>query len=498
MDRLTAWLDNPLMMKHVRSRLRRAQVVPSVAVVVILCILIGWAGWMLDAFASGGPFGALLALQTIILVVIGSSMVGAAVGGARASGILDFHRVSPLSPWSVAGGFFLGAPIREYALIAATLPFSLFCVSMGAPDLFGLVQVLVALLVAAWVFHAVALLNGLTTKSPKAGARGIVGLLVFVIMFGGSMATGFRYATDLIAARPKLQFFGVALPWLFFLLLYLVPILGFLLTASTRKMRSERAHALSKPEAVACLATLTVLLLGGLWNVQGFAYVSLVVLYALVGGAIVLTATVTPAAGEYIKAIRRAEKAGLRRPWPWDDLALNRGALIVFCGIVLVGATVAWSAIEGRPGQAGVGVSYSLSIAIGVIVVAYFGLSLQFFLLAFPKQQVAVASMGLFLFVVWLVPLIIGAIVAAAGYGESSATVLFSMSPVVGLALSAGVGERAFGQWPQLAALTPALLFAFAFNNLVAIARRRMERSVHGTCPCEPGFEAHAAAAIES
>jgi hypothetical protein len=364
-------------------------------------------------------------------------------------------------------------------------------VAMGAPRFLGLLEILMVLLMFAWIFHALALLNALTTKKPRAGSRGIVGLLIFVALFGSGMASGLRYATDFVSESPKLHFYGYALPWLPCTLLYMVPTLGFLLTASTRKMRSERAHALSKPEAAACLATLAVLLLGGLWDVQGVAYASLFVLYLLVAVAMVLATTVTPAAGEYARAVRRAERTGRARPRPWDDLALNRLVLVVFCAIVLVGSTVAWNAIEGRARDQGVGNSYSISIAIGVFVVAYFGLALQFFTLAFPQRHLAAASMGLFLFVAWLVPLLVGVIVSAAGYGQATDTVLLSLSPVVGLALSAGYGERAFGQWPQLAALTPAIGFAFLFNNLVVFARRRIERSVRELAPIKAAPEVH-------
>ena len=56
------------------------------------------------------------------------------MGKARESGILDFHRVSPMAPAAVVLGFFFGAPIREYLLFAATLPFSMICVYKGPAE----------------------------------------------------------------------------------------------------------------------------------------------------------------------------------------------------------------------------------------------------------------------------------------------------------------------------------------------------------------------------
>ena len=35
MNQLALWLDNPILVKHVRSRLRRSQILPSIAIVMI-------------------------------------------------------------------------------------------------------------------------------------------------------------------------------------------------------------------------------------------------------------------------------------------------------------------------------------------------------------------------------------------------------------------------------------------------------------------------------
>ena len=113
-DWMADWLDNPIFIKHMRSRLRRQPLVSAIVITVVLCGCITWAGFQLDSFITGGAFGALFALQAVILAIMGSTQVGTSVSSARASGILDFHRVSPLSATELVLGFFFGAPIREY------------------------------------------------------------------------------------------------------------------------------------------------------------------------------------------------------------------------------------------------------------------------------------------------------------------------------------------------------------------------------------------------
>ncbi len=485
MNRLALWLDNPILIKHVRSRLRRMQLISSVAVVVIIALCIVMLGYSYDKLSGGGAFGGLMALQSIILGVVGASQVASSVSRARESGIFEFHRASPMPAPAVTLGFFFGAPIREYALFAVTLPFSLICVAMGRPSPIGFVQLMVPLVLTAWALHALALFNSLVWKPSKSGARGLIGVILFVVFFSGSMFTGFSRAAALIDESPTLGFFWFQLPWLVVLALDLFPAIGFLLTAASRKIASERAPALTKPQAIACLVTGQFLLVGTLWNVGWFGYYALGVLYSTMAAAFVLTLTITPNLGEYTKGVRKAVRAGRSHPSPWSDRGLNRLALVCLCASVLVGPTVAWQVIEKpAPWASQMGeVSYSLPIAIGVFVVAYFGLALQYFQIRFGKR--ASIFMALFLFAAWILPLLVGSI-AAAGAARSGGSavvgeILASLSPIAGIALSAGFANTATDahQAVQAAALVPAIVFAFLFNNLVVSARRRIDAEVH-------------------
>ena len=178
---LRDWIDNPIFIKHVRSRLRRQPLAAGMVVVVVLCMCIVWAGYENDAFLSGRAFEWLVMLQGIILIVMGASQVSAAVGGARLSGILDFHRVSPLTPAELTLGFFFGAPIREYVLFACTLPFAALFMAFGVPTVHGLSSSFIFLVAIAWVFHGLALLNSLVMKGRRS-ARGAVGAVIFFVL----------------------------------------------------------------------------------------------------------------------------------------------------------------------------------------------------------------------------------------------------------------------------------------------------------------------------
>jgi hypothetical protein len=480
-ERLRACLENPIFIKHVRSRLRKQPLAVSIVVLLVFCLCIVWAGYQLQTLQTGQAFGLLLALQAIVLVVMGATQVGSAVGTARASGILDFHRVSPLTPAELTLGFFFGAPIREYVLFACTLPFSLLFLAFGTPTVHGFVQLMILLIASAWVFHGLALLNALLAKA-RANPRGVAGLVIFVVLFGGNLLFGLSRSAALVDMDLRLTFYGISLPWLAVVLLNLASLLFFIYLGARRKMGSERIHSLAKIQAIAALVTLSFLLVGAIWGQQEFALWEIVALYLLVITSVVLILLVTPSRAEYEKGLRRARKGGLTHlPW-WDDLSLNRVFLVITCGIVLATSSVMSNGDTGL--QAGEIAArrrdaFPLAIAAGVLVVAYFGLAHQFFSLRFgPRGKI---YFGLFLFLAWIVPLLAGSIVGLASgpmYSGRESEVIFGLSPVAGLGLTATRSDIAeFSTAIRASAITPALLFTFVFNSLLVSARRMAHRA---------------------
>jgi hypothetical protein len=479
--------DNPILTKHVRTRLRPRPLAMWISVVLVLCLSIVWAGQAWGQIANGAALTFLLGLQLIVLAFIGASQVGGAVGGARETGIIDFHRVSPQPPSWLALGYFLGAPIREYILFAVTVPFAIALAVLGEYGLEKWIQLTIPLVFSAWLLHACSLLSALVSKKPKGVGKGAgAGILVFSLLFGSWIGMGLWSAVRrLEGPTATIQFFGLALHWLLFLLLYEACALGFLFIAAARKMRSERMHAYSKPLALACMATVTTLTLGAAWNFQGQKEVVLVVLYFLVVAGIVLATTITPDQTEYVRAVRRVLRVGRHRPSPWEDPGANRLALCGLCAMVLIGATLSWELIAGRTqGDPSV---YSQTIAIGVFVVAYFGLALQYFLFRFAKS--GSAMMALFLFLVWLMPLLLGSISFGVGTNKELYTGVLCISPLTGIAMSSGLIEGTEARVYKLVALGPAIFFTFVFNYLLVATQRKIDLTVRTSvrAPAPPG-----------
>jgi hypothetical protein len=480
-DRIRDRLENPILVKHLRSRLRKEPLIVSIVVVMVLGICIVWASYQVTGVPKGGMIGLLFTLQTIILVVMGAAQIASSISGARASGILDFHRVSPLTPTELTLGFFFGAPIREYVLFACTLPFSAVFLAAGSLSMRGFIQLMIVLFTTAWILHGLSLLSGLISKVKVNSAVGGTGVFLVVFFLGGPLIAGGIFSTRLVEQADRLTFFGISLPWLSVVLLYEIAVLFFVYLATRRLMQSDRIHPLSKPQAIAALATLAMLALGGIWGLDDFDLVSIGFLYVLVVISILLVMMVTPNRSEYLKGLRRARKQGRTHSPAWDDLALNRLFLVVACAIVLAAGTLAWNG-AGDPKfgtRDQLSRSFPLAIATAVLTIAYFGLALQFFLLWIRMR--AIIFFGLFLFLIWIVPLLGGVIVAmvamAAPNPGPENQVVLSLSPWIGLALVAahdGAFPESYRIAIQAAALMPALLFTFVFNGLYNMARRRV------------------------
>jgi hypothetical protein len=480
-DRIRDAIANPILVKHIRSRLRRQPLFTSMVVLVLLNLCLAYAGYELDWYKTGAVAGCIVATQVVLLAVMGAAQVNASVNGARASGILDFHRVSPLTPTELTLGFFFGAPIREYALFAATLPFTFICMGFGVPSFRGFVQLMIIVITSAWIIHGVMILNGLISRA-KNPTGGVVGVIVFLFFFISWIVMGAQYSVNVVENDHRLDFFSISLPWLPVVLLYQFPTLFFLLLAATRKMESQRLHLLSRPQAIVAMFTFATLVLGGIWRQDDYELFHLASLYLLTVPALLLASMITASQAEYTKGLHRARKQGKTRlPW-WDDLSVNWLTVVILASIVLtagtIAATVAAGASDPHIFRWEIG-PYPLALAAAVLTVAYFGLALQYFQLRFARR--GIMYFALFLFIFWALPLIAGSIqsMAAGPLGSEAASYpIVALSPVAGIGMIYTIGDQPLAYSVQASALTPILLFTFVFNYQLVGARRRVMQSV--------------------
>ena len=81
-DRVREWIDNPILVKHIRSRLRLQSVLSSLIVLVLVNLCLAYGGYKLEWYNTGTVAGWIVTMQIVILAILGAAQVNASVNGA--------------------------------------------------------------------------------------------------------------------------------------------------------------------------------------------------------------------------------------------------------------------------------------------------------------------------------------------------------------------------------------------------------------------------------
>ncbi|MGI8603284.1 MAG: hypothetical protein ACR2OZ_09825 [Verrucomicrobiales bacterium] len=397
---LPAWniWHNPIFRRYCRSRLRpRALSVSLICTVVLAAFLFFlfrtlamFRGDLPVADAERAPIIPLLVLQGVILFFLGTGQVAAGMTGEADEGVLDYQRLTPMSPLAKVVGYLFGLPIREYVSFAATLPFTAWALWRGQVPLAAWSHVYLVLLSAAWLYHLTGLLAGTVVKNRRWAfliAIGVVFLLYTVIpqvaKFG---LVFFKYLTiwpvffenyaDLLprvaggmlrlsqALLPPVQFFNLKFSETVFTLFSQGVLIVTFVVMLRRRWRRAEAHLLGKVWSAGLFVWIQVMLLGNAlpqiapgylfpsrefgrrflrvrnWKPEAAEAVAMIGLYGLVTMALMgaLILIITPNQDTQLRGLRRARKHGLRRAAWFADEA---GAFCIVVVMAVIGA-IGW------------------------------------------------------------------------------------------------------------------------------------------------------------
>lgn len=183
---------NPLVVKAARARLRWRHVL-SWGVIVLtvtgfLTVIIYTSqverGLATPAQAARWTLLPVIIIQAVLLMLLGTGAVAAGVAQERDEGLLDYQRMTPMSPGAKLLGYLFGLPIREYFLFALTLPFLAFGVIKGEFPLTTVAHFYLIFFSSVLVYHMTGMAAGIASSKPRlAGfmAQGMVVLLYFVL-----------------------------------------------------------------------------------------------------------------------------------------------------------------------------------------------------------------------------------------------------------------------------------------------------------------------------
>ncbi|MCC7387290.1 MAG: hypothetical protein IT431_00835 [Phycisphaerales bacterium] len=462
------WRVNPIWQKCARARLRPRHLISWGVVTVTITLFVALIVYMTMTeqelasrqVAAEAVLPAIVVIQAVLLMMFGTGVVAAGMSQERDEGLIDYQRMTPMSPTAKILGYLFGLPVREYALFAMTLPVVAVAAVVSGFSLLTLAHFYLVFFTSVWVYHLTAMAAGMISPKPRLAQMlsvGVVVVLYFVLPNLSRVGiTFFEFltirptffgllqqelpehlrapaeASGIDSFRDVPFFHGAMHPTPYTLLVQ-----GFLLatmfTMVHRKWRNPAHHVLSKGGALAVYCGVVFFLLASVWAVvvQDGAYKqifaafdsgwhdgerrpeSLELLLGLFGGIVgvaflALITAVTASRHTVLEGWRRAAKFGSARLPANSDAASSLPLALAMLAIAgAAGLAVLWQADRGglyfaRPPSAW---------AVGVLVVSFVGAGL---FVQGAREWLSLRVFGLLMFLLWMIPFFTMAILFSA------------------------------------------------------------------------------------
>lgn len=493
--RVPEWMANPILVRGLRGRMRPKHILSwgtitlTLTAFVTIMVFLTTSQQRLTTTAEAAKLTVLpiIIIQGVILMLLGTGSVASGLSLEREKGLLDYLRMTPMSPTAKILGYLFGLPIREYFLFALTLPFLGFAIVVGEISPLKMLNFYVVFFSSVWLYHMTGMVAGMATSKPRQAsmvAQGMVVLLYIILpqltWFG---LTFFEFLTvrptfyamvseELAAVNRGVQmaaaqqfrglnqagevpFFNLDVHTTIFTLMVQVFLLVLLVVVIWRKWRDEFSHPLSKLHALAAYAGATVFLAGSLWPIVdremltsrltrqfgGFhggemppVYLLFImcIIFLLVCGlaALAMVVLTTPNRWTQLRALRLARKHGAARVPPNADGASSTPLALAIAGITAMGfALVMW-----RVAQSDRFVAELPPLLHMVLPVAYFaaaGLLTQAIQERFSSRIFIVA-----VFMLWGLPFFVTAVLYAAFEAWVTGAYIGVLSPPLGIWLT--------------------------------------------------------------
>ena len=394
--RHAAWKiwSNPIFLRYCQSRLRMR----GVGVAMLLTVLIagfivamassiGISGRMSPSDAARSAIIPLLIMQAVILFVLGTAQVAGSMTAERDEGVIDYQRLIPMSPLAKVFGYLFGLPVREYAMLLATLPFTGWALWRGQVAMGVWLPLYAVVWSSTLLYHFTGLLTGTVARNRRWAFLASIGLVFCLYTIIPQMAkfglVFFKYLTIMPVFEeslsgllpeaagavvkagqrllPSVKFFNLDFSEAVFSVFSQGGLILTFVIMLCRKWRRTESHLLGKPWAAGFFVWIQVLLLGNAlpliepgtlfpsrgfyrmvqvlpdWAPSPMEAVTMSGMYGLVTLVLifVLGGIITPTADHQLRGWRRARKQGAVALPRLADAATAYGWVLV---MALVGA----------------------------------------------------------------------------------------------------------------------------------------------------------------
>ena len=182
--------SNPIFKRYTRSRLRPAPLITWIVIVLTLTATLFFLFFYASEYRlKGSPSAAaqdacipVLFIQMLILLFMGTGSVASGISREAADGMVDYQRLTPMTPLSKIVGYLFGLPVREYVLFATTLPFTIYCIVVGNIPMGVVAEVYGMLFTSAILYHLTGCVAGTVVKRRHFAGR-VAQIMVIFLYF---------------------------------------------------------------------------------------------------------------------------------------------------------------------------------------------------------------------------------------------------------------------------------------------------------------------------
>jgi hypothetical protein len=405
---LPAWKiwANPIWRRYARARLRTKHLVVWLTITLLPASFAFFGIQALVLYRAHLPmdnagrlqFVMLFAMQAAILFLLGTGQSAGGITAEADEGMLEYQRLTPLTPLAKVFGYLFGLPVREYVMVLATMPYTIWAIWSGGIPAKIWFPLYLVFLSSTILYHLTGLVAGTVVKNRRWAflvSIAIVILLYTIVpslsKFGlvffeylallpaaldgigklsadtalGAIRTARAISQHSLPQAAEVRFFGLIFsPWAFTLLTQGALILTFI-AMLWRRWRREESNLLGKVWAVGLFVWTQVLLLGSSLPLveSGLLFPSREIrrrVFASAGGdwapklgeamgmiagygfvtmciLIVLTNIITATEDEQLRGVRRARKLGWARVPAFSDPAGSFWFVVVMAAAGAVG-----------------------------------------------------------------------------------------------------------------------------------------------------------------
>lgn len=167
--------SNPIFRRYCQSRLRlRGLGISLLVTFLITGFVFGMFRAVAISQAHFSPIDAekillipLLVIQAVILFIFGTAQVAGGITAERDEGVIDYQRLIPMSPLAKVLGYVFGLPIREYAMFAVTLPFTVWSLWRGQVSADHWLPLYGILFTTTLLYHFTGLVTGTVVRNRR-------------------------------------------------------------------------------------------------------------------------------------------------------------------------------------------------------------------------------------------------------------------------------------------------------------------------------------------